>query len=340
MRSRRTHYLLTATVFTLVSLFVLNTAAVAETTDCTAIASVPYVITAGGSGVYCLTGDLFYSELSGNAIEVQANNVTIDLNGWKLKNHGLDPATTAVGIYAYHRKNITIRNGTVLGFHTGIYVAADSPYDASSGHLVEDIVANKSRLDGIRVGGTGCMIRNNRVVNTGGSPHGPPTGMPAPHGIWVQGSGQRIINNDVHGIYHSFGSLYILQAHAISATDADGVVIAGNRISNVFCDGGTLPGSSGIIVNGQSHHAIIRDNSISDIAAVDVQSSTGILVSHNSDYAVVRGNDVTNVQNIGIYIYQTHVASVCANNIVVDAGTPWQNCLDGGGNYPSLAPPP
>ena len=48
----------------------------------TAITSPPYVIAT--QGVYCLTGNLSTSITTGSAIEIQANNVTLDLNGFKL----------------------------------------------------------------------------------------------------------------------------------------------------------------------------------------------------------------------------------------------------------------
>ena len=61
---------------------VFPTSTQAETIDCTAITSPPYVIAT--QGVYCLTGNLSTSITTGSAIEIQANNVTLDLNGFKL----------------------------------------------------------------------------------------------------------------------------------------------------------------------------------------------------------------------------------------------------------------
>ena len=96
----------------------------AETTNCTAITSLPYTITT--QGIYCLTSDLSTGMTTGNAIEIDTNNVVIDLNGHKLGGLAAGPSTRAIGIIAFNRKNITIRNSTVRGCSSGI-VLTDTP---------------------------------------------------------------------------------------------------------------------------------------------------------------------------------------------------------------------
>ena len=65
----------------------------AETVNCTPITALPAVIT--HPGVYCFTGDLITSMPSGSAIDIQANNVVLDLNGFKLGGLGAGTGTTA-----------------------------------------------------------------------------------------------------------------------------------------------------------------------------------------------------------------------------------------------------
>src|SRR6266571_814513 len=89
----------------------------AETVNCTAITSLPAVITV--QGIYCFTGDLATGITSGNAIDIQTNNVVLDLNGFKLGGLAAGPGTQASGIHAFDRQNLTIKNGTVRGFLTG-----------------------------------------------------------------------------------------------------------------------------------------------------------------------------------------------------------------------------
>jgi len=114
----------------------------AETIDCTAITSLPYTITT--QGIYCFAGNLSTSMAMGNAINIQANNVTLDLNGYKLGGLAAGDGTQAYGIYAYQRKNITIKNGIVRGFYIGISLEDTSLLTTSSGHVVAGILADQN----------------------------------------------------------------------------------------------------------------------------------------------------------------------------------------------------
>jgi len=141
----------------------MATPAKAETIECTVIDSIPMTITV--QGIYCLKGNLASSLTSGLMIEVQTNNVTIDMNGFKLGGLAAGTGTLANGIFALDRRNITIRNGSIRGFDRGIFLQGDAAN--SSGHLLEDLRLDGNRFTGAEVQGTGNIIRNNQVVNTG-----------------------------------------------------------------------------------------------------------------------------------------------------------------------------
>ena len=76
----------------------LATSVQAETINCTPITSLPATIDA--QGLYCLTGNLATGQTSGNAIIINANNVTLDLNGWKVGGQAAGSGTNAAGIYS------------------------------------------------------------------------------------------------------------------------------------------------------------------------------------------------------------------------------------------------
>src|SRR5262245_43589026 len=143
--------------------------ALAETVNCTPITSLPAVISV--PGIYCFTGNLDTSISSSGdrAITISANNVVLDLNGFKLGGLGGGTATLATGVFASGRQNITIKNGTIRGFWEGIFLFNSA---ASQGHVIEDIRADNNRNVGINVDGTGNIVRNNQVVATGGSTSG------------------------------------------------------------------------------------------------------------------------------------------------------------------------
>ena len=162
----------------------------AETVNCTAITSLPAVITV--QGIYCFTGHLNTAMTSGNAIDIQTNNVVLDLNGFKLGGLAAGTGTHAFGIHALNRQNITIKNGTIRGFSTGITLTNNG---ASQGHVIEDIRADQNTIVGISVDGDGNIIRNNQVVSTGG---GTCCGAILDgFGIHVFGTSARVLNNDV-----------------------------------------------------------------------------------------------------------------------------------------------
>ena len=170
----------------------------------------------------------------GNAIDIQTNNVTIDLNGWKLGGLAAGPNAWAHGIYAYQRKNITIRNGTVRGFHRGIFLRDSFPYTISQGHLIEDIRADKNTYIGIEVQGRGSIVRRNQVVDTGGS-----TRNNDALSILLYGPGVRALNNDISGTAATASGA----AYGLYIRNADGAVAEGNRIDDVSSGTGATYGA-------------------------------------------------------------------------------------------------
>ena len=127
-----------------------TTTARAETVNCTAITTIPTVISV--QGVYCFTANLATSINTGIAIDIQTNNVVLDLNGFKLGGLSAGFGTAAHGIHALDRQNITIKNGTVRGFLKGIFLENVSQ---SQGHVVEAVRADQNTLVGIEVDGAG-----------------------------------------------------------------------------------------------------------------------------------------------------------------------------------------
>jgi hypothetical protein len=231
--------------------------AIAEITNCTPITSLPFVIST--PGVYCLTGDLSTSMTSGNAIDIQASSVTLDLNGHKLGGMGAGTGTQAYGIYASDRKNITIRNGSIRGFFWGICLN-DSGSDISSGHLIEQLRMDTNTYGAMWINGAGSIVQNNQVVNTGGTTH---FGSYAEaDGIVLRGAGVSALNNTISNLTPTGNAPSI----GLSLASAKGATAEGNRISNETRPTGT---SYGIYVGGSpcSTEVFAVNNRISNFAA-------------------------------------------------------------------------
>lgn len=80
----------------------------------TPISTLPFTIT--NSGSYYLTTNLTVS--GGDAITIDANDVTLDLNGFTISSTASPASGTAVLINGFPRSNITIHNGHIRGTTT------------------------------------------------------------------------------------------------------------------------------------------------------------------------------------------------------------------------------
>lgn len=154
----------------------------AAATDVTKIDRLPYRIT--HSGAYQLTEDLHFEQLRGAAISVEADDVSIDLNGATLSGTA-DASTLAVGIQSSSRSRITITNGRITGFYFGIDLRAPTDGQVRS-HVVSDLVLSRNQYFGMRVVGAQSEVQRCTILDTGGSTR---PGHTIPHGVRLVGAG-------------------------------------------------------------------------------------------------------------------------------------------------------
>ena len=246
--TKRSVLFLIATVITLSLIFLSAPKVWAETTDCKREITGTDII--DSSGVYCLTNDFEYTG-TGKAIEITANDVVLDLNGHTISGPAVattpDFGTSANGIVAVERKNVTVKNGTIKGFYYGVVL---SLYRGTSGYLVEGITADSNTNHGIFVRGEGAVVRNNRVFNTGGS-----TVVSYARGIELYyADGARVLNNDVSDTE----SVANGNVRGIIVLYSANTVISGNRISET--NGPGTGQASGLVVSASSDNALVEGN--------------------------------------------------------------------------------
>ena len=188
------------------------------------IESLPAVIAT--QGTWCLRKDLATAVASGNAITVTTNNVTLDCNDFKLGGLAAGPGSSAVGVRAAGRLNVTLRRCNVRGFNRGAYFDGAG----SGGHLVED-----NRFDGnlgiaIYVDGENTLVRRNLVTDTGGST-GAGAGFAA--GIFSIGA-TSVTDNIVHGV-EAAPVAGDVTGYGIAAgtASANGVSVVGNDVAGI-----------------------------------------------------------------------------------------------------------
>lgn len=236
-------YKLSALSYGVITTFLLfNTPAEAETVNCTPITSLPAVIDT--QGVFCLEANLGTDITSGNAISITANNVVLDLNGWKVGGQAAGLGSEARGIFS-SANNVTIKNGIVRGFFEGIYLTG-------RGASVRSVLADQNLSDGIRVEGQGSTVIDNKVVDTGNSTKNS-SNWPAT-GIYVDGSESVVKNNIVSGLT------------ATGNSDEIGIYISSgvysSILSNTISDAAKPAGggsSWGILIDGTPSVGVISN---------------------------------------------------------------------------------
>ena len=188
--------------------------------NCTGfVDTLPAVLTT--QGTWCLRGDLVTSMASGSAITIGTSNVTLDCNGFKLGGLAAGATSTARGVNAENRMNLTVRDCGIRGFYRGINIGG------GGGHLVEDNRLDFNLYVGIRVTGQNNLVRGNRVFETGGYPFAE-----SAHSILAIFVEADVIDNIVDGVLPSNG---FTTAYGIFATSPS-PVIRGNTVRGV--DGG------------------------------------------------------------------------------------------------------
>lgn len=132
--------------------------------NCTGvIQSLPATINAPGT--WCMKQGLSTAMTSGVAIDVQADDVTLDCNDFTLSGIPAGEASLTRGIGGTHRTNVTVRHCRIAGFHYGIALIGNG-----GGHVVENNHLLSNLYRGIYVSGSANRVRDNRVIDTGGAP--------------------------------------------------------------------------------------------------------------------------------------------------------------------------
>lgn len=154
-----------------------------------AITSLPYTISE--EGCYYLESSLNYDSSTGAAILIQADNVVLDMQGFKIENPSTLSITRANAIEAHGRSNISIKNGIIRGFWRGIYLTGpSSSYDTHGEHVIDNLGIAQVPY-AIEMRGHGNIIRNNHLSYTESSSSGSVYAM----NLW--GPHTRVINNDI-----------------------------------------------------------------------------------------------------------------------------------------------
>lgn len=265
---------------------------------CTPITSAPYVISTPGK--YCLTGPITFSALSGTAIEIQASNVELDLNGWGLYgpySGGASSSALTEAIRANSMRNISIKNGTIEGFFDGIYI-----FGSNYINLAKNIKISRVALYDIVANPINFVYVSDVLLNENTLSYGP----------------------------RKYTGTIGVSPTGIGFRYATGVRVTRNTITNAM-DGGVQSVLTG--VNIEMASASIEDNLFEAGVLWHYQNTQSSAIRVNNGTATIGSNKINSFYNA---IRCVSSSAVYANNMAIFTKvSPYESgCTNGGGNYP------
>jgi len=125
-------------------------------------------------------------------------------------------------------KAVRIHNGVVGGFnYGGVFYEGECRFG-----LVEEIRVAGGTYHGIRMEGTLHVVRRNQVSGIDNNPDGLTGGNRTTVGIFLAGSGNRVLDNDISEIGIQGG-----QGHGILMNASDKSFVESNRVTNSVATG-------------------------------------------------------------------------------------------------------
>lgn len=291
-------------------------------------ASALFRITQPGS--YYLVGNIT-GAAGKHGIEITADGVTLDLNGFDLV--GLPGMGAFDGVSANSLRNVTVLNGSVrnwgdggvdLGFTAngcrieGVLASGNAGLGINGGIgcFVSNCTATSNTLSGIRANNGSTIARSSAHSNTG-------SGIQVNHGCTISGfsayqnSGGGILAGS--GCTITDGSAYTNVGHGIQAGDAGSVT----RCSTQSNTGrGINVGDSSTVADCSAsfNNEGIRATIGGSISGCTARSNTGFGIVGGSN-AVVRGCTATANGNTGIHTNQGVVSNCTSSHNSLDGIT-------------------
>lgn len=247
----------------------------------------------------------------------------LDLSGYSLICRGCTSSTTAIGIHASNRRDITIKNGHVIGFYYGAKITNSEGYvplrhdhtTAPTNIVVQNLRLRGNFFRGVRVEARGARIEDNLIVDTGGS-----TVHANAYAFAIEsfGGGATIEGNT---IYNTYG-VGTGEGVGISVSDFGvGTIVRDNRIANAADSNATGTASYGIWIGGGSSpgsNVVVDDNTvvISKVAAIRM-GGPGVK-------AIVTDNLISvNPTAYGVW-FSDNTSGIYGNNTTYGARTKYQ----------------
>ncbi|TAG09431.1 MAG: hypothetical protein EAZ42_06815 [Verrucomicrobia bacterium] len=207
----------------------------------TPISSLPIIISTSGS--YFFTGNLTFTAATGDAIDIGASDVTLDLNGFTLRS--ATAVTGAAISISGGLANITVKNGNIMST-TNVAIAGTPPsrtWTPTPGGFVRGIDDNSVGAHFMDLSIRGCRGQ----------------------GIFSNSPGQAIIervscvSNGAFGIFAESGCLI-------------GCTVRGNAVGGIIAPNGVLPTASPSTMAGTTSQRWVETSRIALLQAMPMMA--------------------------------------------------------------------
>jgi hypothetical protein len=249
------------------------------------------------SGSYYLTGNRTNTATGSYGILVNANDVTIDLNGFTLSGAGI----AQFGVYAANRTNVSVLNGTVRDF---VSVGIIAPL-SGMGHTISKVsVLNNGGVGIGMVATRACRVVDCMVIGN----HG---GITVSDGTVV--AHNRVISNGAVGSGIGAGGNCLISENIVTSFDTNAAHVSGISVNGTGSQivGNTVSYTSDEGIRALGAH-LIRANHVSYANLATNASSGGIFVGNSS--SEVEDNVTFNCLVAGIALYWAN-SSVINNRV-------------------------
>ncbi|MGA2767354.1 MAG: NosD domain-containing protein [Candidatus Bathyarchaeia archaeon] len=252
---------------------------------------------------YTFTGNI------NDSVVVERDNLVIDGAGYTLQASG-----GGIGIDVSGRNNVTIKNTTIQGLYSGIYLDKSSNNNSIAGNNITSnifgIWFDSSSINSV----SGNNITSNDV------------------GIWFNSSsinsvsGNNITSNDV-GIWFNSSSNNSVSGNMFFN---DGLVVwdsHDNVVEDNLVNGRTLvylEGVSDYAVGDAGQVILVNCNHIK-VENLNLSKATMGVQLWRTSYTTIVGNDITGNSNVGIRFDSSSINSVSGNNITSNDVGIWFN---------------
>lgn len=252
----------------------------------TIINNLPAYITS--SGTYCLNSHKNIASQGAIAVSISASNVTLDFDRWEIRGPGaFSDAVSGYGVTVTNNaQNVTIRNGALIGFHSGIISVTNSGSNHTDGLLVDNMSIRSMGYAGVQVGLNSycdnCTVQNSDISNVDANRVTTQGGYSGAYGIRFERSNYVSIKNNVITGVHSRGTLPSAGIYMYRGQNA---VVEGNSVADAA---NSLTDDTGILFVSHPNGTAL-DNHISYFyRGIWFAYSTGGGYAGNTFYSVVR----------------------------------------------------